>query len=153
MTGCRIAGEGPGGQATVCRVVATEPPQTLMQIAMSMVLELLDTQLRDTFRALMGETRFSDSPEHVPEAMNLIEIGQGEIGRMRGKVYDDYDDFAAELVQVETLLRATILMYGSHDTIGGWHIKQIASGMPALFALVRQQEGQAGSDHQEGDAS
>jgi hypothetical protein len=153
MTDSGIAVERLEGPSTVCRVEAAEPPQSRMRTAMSMVLELLDAQLCDTFRALMEETKLSDSPEHVPEAMNLVEIGQGELGRMRGKVYDDYDEFASELVQVRTLLQATVLMYGPHDTVGGWHIKQMALGMPALFALVEQQEGRAGPGHHEGEAS
>jgi hypothetical protein len=130
---------------TPTQAPSAELPQSRMQIAMEMVLELLEARLRDTCRELERET-----VENAQLVAGLIELGQGEIGRMRAKVYSDYDDFAAELVRVRTLLQATAAMYGVHDTMGSWYIERTVSGMNILFDLVEHQENQTGSDHSEG---
>lgn len=113
-------------------------PQGRMQIAVEMVLELLNAWMRDTYRALMDEP--PGGPENSPEIADLIELGRMEVDRMQAQSYTDYDDFASDLLRIRALLRAASKMYGVHETMGSWRIERITLGMNSLFDLVEEQE-------------
>lgn len=133
---------------TPTQAPSAELPQSRMQIAMEMVLDLLNARLRDTYRALMDEP--AGGPDNSPEIADLIELGRMEVVRMQAKTYTDYDDFASDLLRIRALLRAASNTHGVHDTMGSWYIERTVSGMDALFDLVEHQENQTGSDHSEG---
>jgi|GEM_PF-3724700 len=105
------------------------------RLAMGMAVNLLDYKFDSMFSHLMGETA-KRHDEGLLDALNIIEIGQAEMAKMRHTEYDGFDDFTADLVRVDALIKAVNRACGDSNEVIARYVKSALPYVGVMMTMV-----------------
>lgn len=127
-------------ESTAKRAKAMREAQavTRKQIAIEMALGLLSTKIDHIGCVLMEETA-RDHDEAVLECLNLVELGEEKLERMKGKRYQDYEDCIADFIQIGSLVNAISTVYGERNTAIGRTIRGCLPCVDVMMTVVELQ--------------
>jgi hypothetical protein len=121
------------------KILSKKPKQSRQQQAIELSLDVLAKNFSSMYSVMMAETakRHDDG---ILDSLNLIEIAQDELGRMRSKGYGTLDDCMADLARIGAINNAINKACGNQDGSVGRHARSCSTYVDVLMHVIEVAE-------------
>lgn len=121
------------------KILSKKPKQSRQQQAIELSLDVLAKNFSSMFSVMMAETA-KRHDAGILDSLNLIEIAQDELGRMRSKGYETLDDCMADLTRIGAINNAISKACGNQDSSIGCYARNCATYVDVLIHVIEVAE-------------